>query len=110
MTDLPPLGAETDSAAGTPSLRFDLPAMGQEAGAQIGAPCLVFTPPEGRAEPTYYIYPKPETVIHGPDGPRLVRLEVNPGPDFIRVAPRGGNPNCFIRTNDPYRHLAEEAP
>ena len=146
MTDLPPLGAETDSAVGTPSLRFDLPAMGQEVGAQIGATCLIFglTEPqrqqrlaelrerlvqpgwsdERRAwiqqriaelevertdQPIYYIYPKPETIIPGPDGPRLVRLEVNPGPEFVRVAPRGGNPNCFIRTNDPYRHLAEEA-
>jgi hypothetical protein len=105
MTAIPrdDAGAE----AGLPVLRFALPPLMAGAEFEIGAPALVLTATDGRKEPTYYVYPVPETTIETESGPRRATMYVNPGPAYARVLPRGGNPNCFVRWDDPYISQAE---
>lgn len=106
-------GDERGSETGTPRLGFTPPVLGATLVGQIGAPALVFTPPQDRAEPTYYIYPVGEVVDMTPDGPVTRILEVEPGPEYVRVAPhpvRGNNPNVFIRRDDPFAAMAEVIP
>ena len=106
-------GLATGSESGHPTLRQTPPTVGAASALGLGHPALVFTPDPGREEPTYYVFPVSETHVEEAGGRRVVFLEVNPGPEFLRVAPspvRGMNPNVFIRRDDPFAGMAEVLP
>lgn len=106
-------GGEGGGESGTPTIASAPPTRGASGVLGIGMPAVVFTPDDGRAEPTYYIWPVSETHIEESGGVRVEHLEVHPGPEFLRVAPslvRGMNPNVFIRRDDPFAWMAEVLP
>ena len=74
-----------------------------EGGAEIGLPRLVLAPAEGQPLPTYLIYPVGEVQ----EGAVTRRFDVAPPPGCVRVRHSSGNPNVFVRADDPHLNPAE---
>ena len=74
-----------------------------EGGAEIGLPRLVLAPAEGQPLPTYLIYPVGEVQ----EGAVTRRFDVAPPPGCVRVRHPSGNPNVFVRADDPHLSPAD---
>jgi len=74
-----------------------------EGGAEIGLPRLVLAPAEGQPLPTYLIYPVGEVQ----EGAVTRRFDVAPPPGCVRVRHSSGNPNVFVRADDPHLSPAD---
>ena len=74
-----------------------------EGGAEMGLPRLVLAPAEGQPLPTYLVYPVNEMQ----EGAVVRQLRVDVPPGCVRVRHPSGNPNVFVRTDDPHLSLAD---
>lgn len=74
-----------------------------EGGAEPGFPRLVFAPEGGAALPTYLVYPVNE--LQDGDVVRSFTVPVPTG--CVRVRHPSGNPNVFVRVDDPHLSLAD---
>lgn len=74
-----------------------------EGGAEIGLPRLTLAPAEGQPLPTYLVYPVGEVQ----EGAVVRHFEVPTPPGCVRVKHPSGNPNVFVRADDPHLSHAE---
>ena len=74
-----------------------------EGGADIGLPRLTLAPADGQPLPTYLVYPVGEVQ----EGAVVRRFAVPTPPGCVRVKHPSGNPNVFVRADDPHLNPAE---
>jgi hypothetical protein len=105
-----PRGMETGAMAGTPTLSHGPPVAGIAVRLEASAPLQKWEKP---GHPSLYFYAQGVSLA----GDYIAFPKARPGPDYIRVlvtgvvADMGVHPDTavFIRKDDPFRHLAQEA-
>ena len=74
-----------------------------EGGTEFGLPRLVLAPAAGQPAPTYLVYPVGEVQ----EGEVTRRFDVPTPPGCVRVRHPSGNPNVFVRADDPHLSPAD---